>query len=401
MTASHNPAGINEDFGIKYNSSNGGPASEAVTGAIFEQTEKISTLKMASTDDGGDPFTSVDISKLGSYKFDGPSGPFEIEVISSFEDYFNVLTPMFDFEAIKKLFAREDFTFLFDAMYGVTASYAVELFVKKLGGAEYYVMRAKTLEDFGGGHPDPNLTYAAGLVEKCDPTKNPDAPEMGAASDGDGDRNMILGKGFFVTPNDSLAVIVALAAECIPYFKEKGLKGVARSMPTAGAVDKVAEKLGLECFETPTGWKFFGNLLDAGRAQICGEESFGTGADHVREKDGIFAILCWLQILAVKNADSSKPLVTIETIVKKELWATYGRNFFSRYDYEGVDADSAKKMMAYIAEIQADMNSKAVDGKMEISPTFPTKVQNMFLPHYVFLAKKLTLCFACTGCCGR
>eukprot|EP00188_Purpureofilum_apyrenoidigerum_P003323 Plantae.Rhodophyta-Purpureofilum_apyrenoidigerum.ctg34435.p1 GENE.Plantae.Rhodophyta-Purpureofilum_apyrenoidigerum.ctg34435~~Plantae.Rhodophyta-Purpureofilum_apyrenoidigerum.ctg34435.p1 ORF type:complete len:599 (+),score=152.24 Plantae.Rhodophyta-Purpureofilum_apyrenoidigerum.ctg34435:61-1797(+) len=373
LTASHNPAGAEEDFGIKYNSSNGGPASEAVTGRIFEETKIISELKMAaiSQEDGSDPFASVDIDEQGTTTFTGES-EFVVEVIDSAEDYVALLKTMFDFDAITALLKRDDFNFLFDAMHGVTGRYATKIFCELLGAPESSVMRGETLEDFGGGHPDPNLTYAAELVERCDGSKNPQAPDMGAASDGDGDRNMILGKSFFVTPNDSLAVIVALAQECIPYFKEKGLKGAARSMPTAGAVDKVAEKMGLECFETPTGWKFFGNLLDAGRAQICGEESFGTGADHVREKDGLFAVLCWLQILAVKNADTSKPIVSIEDIVK-ELWSTYGRNFFSRYDYEGVESDGAKKMMDHLEKLQADLNANAEDGKMSIDG-FGTKL---------------------------
>ncbi|KAJ8904333.1 hypothetical protein NDN08_000854 [Rhodosorus marinus] len=366
LTASHNPAGPEEDFGIKYNVSNGGPAPESVTEKILEQTLQISELKMASaseTDSTTDCVSMFDIDKIGVSKFSGPK-EFEVEVIDSTQDYFELLKTMFDFESIQKLFAREDFTFLFDAMNAVTGPYARKLFIEILGAPENSVMRGTCLEDFGGGHPDPNLTYAAELVKKCDPAQNDSAPDMGAASDGDGDRNMILGKGFFVTPNDSLAVIVSLASECIPYFKGR-ITGAARSMPTAGAVDKVAEKLGLECFETPTGWKYFGNLLDAGRAQICGEESFGTGADHVREKDGLFAILCWLQILAVKNADASAPLVSVESIVK-DHWATYGRNFFSRYDYEGVETDAAAKMMGHLAEVQDGLNKNAVDGLMKL-----------------------------------
>ncbi|KAA8499052.1 Phosphoglucomutase, chloroplastic [Porphyridium purpureum] len=375
LTASHNPGGPDEDFGIKYNTGNGGPAPESVTDAIFAHTKSISELKFAFAEDGSeDPFASADISKLGSTTFTTAGGSFEIEVISPTEQYVAMLKGMFDFTSMKALLAREDFKMLFDGMSGVTGPYARRLFVEELGAPESSLMRCEPLPDFGKGHPDPNLTYAAELVKHMDPKQNSDAPDFGAASDGDGDRNMILGKGFFVTPNDSVAVIAAEATSAIPYFQKHGLKGVARSMPTAGAIDKVAAKLGLECFVTPTGWKFFGNLMDAGRVQICGEESFGTGADHVREKDGLFAVLSWLQILAYKNADSSKPLVSVEAIVK-EFWSTYGRNFFSRYDYEGVESDAANKMMAHLEKIQEDMNaSKDPSGLMTLGG-FATKVK--------------------------
>jgi len=379
LTASHNPGGPEEDFGIKYNGTNGGPASEAVTDKIFENTKTISELKLAfGGEDGASdtPFASVDLGTLGSSVFkDAASGAtFEIEVISSTDDYVALLKSMFDFDSLKKLVARPDFSMVFDGMCAVTGPYARKLFVEELGAPESCLMNATPLPDFGGLHPDPNLVYAKQLVDVCDPSKNESAPEFGAASDGDGDRNMILGKGFFVTPNDSVAVIAANAVAAIPYFKSKGLKGVARSMPTAGALDNAAKKLGIDCYVTPTGWKFFGNLMDAGRAQICGEESFGTGGDHVREKDGLFAVLCWLAILAWKNEDASKPFVGVEDVVKA-FWKEYGRNFFSRYDYEGVETEHANAMMAHLAALQTEMNAKKdADGLMVAKDGFEKKV---------------------------
>ena len=375
LTASHNPGGPTNDFGIKYNVSNGGPAPESVTEGIFKNTKTISQYMYAVVPDQSidvDPFASVDLSVPGSTSFTNASDgtTFTIEIIDAADDYVNLLQSMFDFSKLSALFGRSDFSFLFDAMSGVTGPYANRIFVEMLGGKPDCVMRGEPLEDFGGGHPDPNLTYAAELVAKCDPTQNSSAPDMGAASDGDGDRNMVLGKGFFVTPSDSVAVIAAKAVEAIPYFA-KGLKGVARSMPTAGALDRVAEGLGLEMHEVPTGWKYFGNLMDAGRAQICGEESFGTGSDHVREKDGIFAVLCWLSIIA-HASEGKDNLVSIEEIVA-EHWKKFGRNYFSRYDYEEVDSEAANNVMAHLDELQAKMNASGSDG-MVIDPSFETKV---------------------------
>lgn len=378
LTASHNPGGPSSDFGIKYNVSNGGPAPESVTSAIFKNTKTIHEYKYAVGADGDvntDPFANVDLSLKGETSFTrkADDATFTIEVIDSTDDYVNLLQSMFDFDKLSQLFARSDFEFSFDAMSGVTGPYARRIFVEMLGGKSEYVMRGEPLEDFGGGHPDPNLTYAAELVAKCDPKENPDAPDMGAASDGDGDRNMILGKGFFVTPSDSVALIAAKASAAIPYFS-KGLKGVARSMPTAGALDRVAKDLGIELHEVPTGWKFFGNLMDAGRAQICGEESFGTGSDHVREKDGIFAVLCWLSIIATESEGKEK-LASIEEIVTTH-WKRYGRNFFSRYDYEEVESDAANSMMAHLDELQANINAKrgSANEPVAIDDEFETKV---------------------------
>nr|ALC74036.1 phosphoglucomutase [Gracilariopsis lemaneiformis] len=378
LTASHNPGGPTNDLGIKYNVSNGGPAPESVTSRIFANTKSISEYSIATLPDGtteDDPFASVDLSVKGTTTFtnETDSSTFTIEVIDSADDYVNLLRSMFDFEKLSALFARPGFSFLFDAMSGVTGPYGRRIFIELLGGKSDCVMRGETLEDFGGGHPDPNLTYAAELVAKCDPEQNPNAPDMGAASDGDGDRNMILGKGFFVTPSDSVAVIAAKAVEAIPYFS-KGLSGVARSMPTAGALDRVAKGLGIEMHEVPTGWKYFGNLMDAGRAQICGEESFGTGSDHVREKDGIFAILSWLSIIAYESEGKDK-VVSIEEIVT-EHWKKYGRNYFSRYDYEEVETDAANAVMSHLDDLQAKMNAARTtpDEPMVIDPTFETKV---------------------------
>lgn len=378
LTASHNPGGPENDFGIKYNVSNGGPAPESVTSGIFKNTKTITEYKYAVSPDAkidSDPFASVDLSVKASTVFTNTATgkTFTVDVIDSADDYVDLLKSMFDFEKMAALFARPDFSFLFDAMSGVTGPYGNRIFVDLLGGKPTCVMRGEPLEDFGGGHPDPNLTYAAELVAKCDPKQNPEAPEMGAASDGDGDRNMILGKGFFVTPSDSVAVIASKAVEAIPYFS-KGLKGVARSMPTAGALDHVARGLGIEMHETPTGWKYFGNLMDAERAQICGEESFGTGADHVREKDGIFAVLCWLSIIA-HESEGKESIMSIEDIVKAH-WKKFGRNFFSRYDYEEVDSEAANAVMAKIDEIQANMNSSrgSADEGMILDAEFETKV---------------------------
>ena len=323
LSASHNPAGPTEDFGIKYNTPNGGPAPEKITEAIFAKTKTISQYKMSDFDD-------VDIETIGKITIDD----FTIEVINPVTDYADLMQSMFDFGAIKALL-KSGFNIKFDAMHAVTGPYAKEVFIKRLVAPENSLMNCEVSETFGGGHPDPNLTYAHELVEVL---YGNDAPDFGAASDGDGDRNMILGKHFFVTPSDSLAIIAA-NAKLIPAYQQ-GLAGVARSMPTSGAVDRVAKKLNIPCYETPTGWKFFGNLMDADKVTLCGEESFGTGSNHVREKDGLWAVLCWLNIIAAKKQ-------SVAQIVMAH-WAEYGRNVYSRYDYETIPTEAANGVMAHL-----------------------------------------------------
>ncbi|KAF6254198.1 phosphoglucomutase [Scenedesmus sp. NREL 46B-D3] len=339
MSASHNPGGPEEDFGIKFNYTAGEPAPEKITDKIYGETTSISVLKMADIPD-------VDLAKVGVTTFGG----FEVEVVDPIADYLATLKEVFDFGMLKAFVTRSDFSMVFDAMHAVTGPYAKAIFVEELGAKPESIKNGVALPDFGGGHPDPNLTYAHDLVELQWSDKG---AMIGAASDGDGDRNMILGKKFFVSPSDSVAMIAANAQACIPYFKD-GLKGVARSMPTGAALDRVAEKLKLPFFETPTGWKFFGNLMDAGKCSVCGEESFGTGADHIREKDGIFAVLCWLSILAYKNKEVPEggQLVTVEDVAA-EFWNTYGRNFFSRYDYEACESAAAEKMMDHVRGVIA------------------------------------------------
>ena len=327
LSASHNPAGPSEDFGIKYNTPNGGPAPEKITEAIFAKSKVINAYKIAD-------FSDVNIDVIGETPLDGFPSEFKVQVINPVTDYADLMANMFDFAAIKNLF-NTGFKLKFDAMYAVTGPYAKEILVNRLGAPQSCLMNCEVSETFGGGHPDPNLTYAHELVEVL---YGQNAPDFGAASDGDGDRNMILGNHFFVTPSDSLAII-ASNATLIPAYKQ-GLAGVARSMPTSGAVDRVAKKLNIPCYETPTGWKFFGNLMDADKVTLCGEESFGTGSNHVREKDGLWAVLCWLNIIAAKKQG-------VEDIVKRH-WVEYGRNVYSRHDYEAVPSDIANGVMAHI-----------------------------------------------------
>jgi phosphoglucomutase len=372
LTASHNPGGPDDDFGIKYNTSNGGPAPEKLTGAIYEGTKTISSYYSA------EDLPEVDLSKIGSHTFtvqhgdDTKFGQFTVEVIDPVEDYLKLMHKIFDFGSLKAFLARPDFGFTFDGLHGVSGPYAKRIFSRELGVPEAALMNCDPLEDFGGHHPDPNLTYAKNLVQTMGlgETKPAQVPEFGAACDGDADRNMILGKSFFVTPSDSVALLAASAAEAIPYFKG-GLKGVARSMPTSAALDRVAETKGLKCFETPTGWKYFGNAMDANQCSICGEESFGTGSDHVREKDGLWAVLAWLSVLAYVNKDQNRSLletvahaapglhlpgggdkqkrqlVTVEHLVRSH-WAKYGRNYYTRYDYESVESAKADKVMSLL-----------------------------------------------------
>eukprot|EP00258_Populus_trichocarpa_P009399 XP_002315869.3 phosphoglucomutase, cytoplasmic [Populus trichocarpa] len=351
LTASHNPGGPNEDFGIKYNMENGGPAPEGITDEIYENTKAIKEYLTAD-------LPAVDITAIGVTSFGGPDGQFDVEVFDSASDYVKLMKSIFDFESIQKLLSSPKFTFCYDALHGVAGAYAKRIFVEELGAQESSLMNCVPKEDFGGGHPDPNLTYAKELVARMGLGKSNsevEPPEFGAAADGDADRNMILGKRFFVTPSDSVSIIAANAVEAIPYFSA-GLKGVARSMPTSSGLDIVAKNLNLKFFEVPTGWKFFGNLMDAGLCSICGEESFGTGSDHIREKDGIWAVLAWLSILAFKNKENlgGGELVTVEDIVRNH-WATYGRHYYTRYDYENVDAGAAKELMAYLVKLQSSL----------------------------------------------
>ncbi|KAI8538860.1 hypothetical protein RHMOL_Rhmol09G0136400 [Rhododendron molle] len=352
LTASHNPGGPHEDFGIKYNMENGGPAPEGITDRIFENTKTIKEYLIA------EDLPDVDISAIGITSFSGPEGQFDVDVFDSATDYVKLMKSIFDFESIRKLLSSPKFTFCYDALHGVAGAYAKRIFVEELGAQESSLLNCVPKEDFGGGHPDPNLTYAKELVARMGLGKSSsevEPPEFGAAADGDADRNMILGKRFFVTPSDSVAIIAANAVQAIPYFSG-GLKGVARSMPTSAALDVVAKHLNLKFFEVPTGWKFFGNLMDAGLCSVCGEESFGTGSDHIREKDGIWAVLAWLSILAYKNKDNlnGEKLETVEGIVRQH-WATYGRHYYTRYDYENVDAVAAKELMAYLVKLQSDL----------------------------------------------
>ncbi|KAG9454734.1 hypothetical protein H6P81_007638 [Aristolochia fimbriata] len=352
LTASHNPGGPHEDFGIKYNMENGGPAPESITDKIYENTKTIKEYFIA------EDLPDVDISVIGVTSFGGHEGPFDVDVFDATTDYVKLMKSIFDFESIQKLLASPKFSFCFDALHGVAGVYAKRIFVDELGADENQLLNCVPKEDFGGGHPDPNLTYAKELVARMglSKTESPnEPPEFGAAADGDADRNMVLGKRFFVTPSDSVAIIAANAVQSIPYFAS-GLKGVARSMPTSAALDVVANALNLKFFEVPTGWKFFGNLMDAGLCSICGEESFGTGSDHIREKDGIWAVLAWLSILAFKNKDnlSGEKLVTVEDIVR-EHWSQYGRHYYTRYDYENVDAGGAKEQMANLIKLQSSL----------------------------------------------
>jgi phosphoglucomutase len=323
LSASHNPGGPDGDFGIKYNVTNGGPAPEKVTDAIFSRSKGIAQYRILEAAD-------VALDVIGETQL----GDMTVQVIDPVSDYAELMESLFDFAAIRSLLAG-GFHLKFDAMHAVTGPYAKEIIEKRLGAPVGSVMNGVPLPDFGNGHPDPNLTYAHELVEIV---YGQDAPDFGAASDGDGDRNMILGKRFFVTPSDSLALLAANAT-LVPGYSS-GLAGIARSMPTSAAADRVALALGIPCYETPTGWKFFGNLMDAGKVTLCGEESFGTGSNHVREKDGLWAVLFWLNIVAVRKQ-------SVEAIVR-EHWAKYGRNVYSRHDYEGLPTEAANGVMQHL-----------------------------------------------------
>lgn len=339
LSASHNPGGADGDFGIKYNTHNGGPAPESLTETIYQRTLKIDRYLTVDHPD-------LDLDREGTVTL----GESKIVIFDPLEDYTALMQSLFDFDALSA-YLKSGFRMLFDAMHGSTGPYAHHIFESCLGGHEV-VMRGNPLEDFGGGHPDPNLVYAADFVAKLN---TPGGPDFGAACDADGDRNMILGRNFFVSPGDSLAIIAEHAANCIPGYKA-GLAGVARSLPTSTAVDRVAAASGMKCYETPTGWKYFGNLLDAGLCTLCGEESFGTGSVHVREKDGLWAALCWLSILA----HTKKPVWD----VAHQHWKQFGRSYFQRHDYEGLEPVAASKM---IDELRAKLPSLHRLSGMQVS----------------------------------
>jgi phosphoglucomutase len=324
LSASHNPGGPDEDFGIKYNAENGGPAPEKYTDAFFKRSQVIDSYKIAVMED-------VDLDKIGTQQLDG----FTVTIIDPVTDYAELMQALFDFALLKQSIGSGYITLLFDAMHAITGPYAKRIFIELLGASPNSVINAEPLEDFGGHHPDPNLAHAHELAETM---FSASAPTFGAASDGDGDRNMITGRQIFVTPSDSLAIMAA-NAHLIPAYA-KGLAGVARSMPTSQAVDRVAAKYNIPCFETPTGWKFFGNLLDAGKITLCGEESFGTGSDHVREKDGVWAVLFWLNLIAVRRQSVAE--------IVHEHWQTFGRDIYSRHDYEAVDSAIANEILVHL-----------------------------------------------------
>jgi phosphoglucomutase len=327
--------GPNADFGIKYNLSNGAPAPESVTNKIFEVSKSLTEYKITDLDE-------VDLFHLGTKTY----GSLEVEIIDSTADYVQLMKEIFDFDLIRSFLAtHKDFKILFDGLHGVTGPYATAIFQTELGLPSSSTQNCEPKPDFGGGHPDPNLVYAHSLVEAVD--KN--SIHFGAASDGDGDRNMIYGANAFVSPGDSLAII-AHHAKLIPYFKEQGVYGLARSMPTSGAVDRVAKAQGLQCYETPTGWKFFCALFDTKKMSICGEESFGTGSNHIREKDGVWAVVAWLNIIAgvAKEKPNETPSIAA---IQMDFWKTYGRTFFTRYDYENVDSDGANKVIANLKKL--------------------------------------------------
>jgi phosphoglucomutase len=327
LSASHNPGGPDDDFGIKYNVSNGGPAPEKYTNAFYQRSLTIDSYRVAEMDD-------IDLDTIGSIQIDD----IKITIIDPVTDYAELMQSIFDFNLLKQSIGSGYITLRFDAMHAITGPYAKRILVDMLGAPEDSIINAVPLEDFGGHHPDPNLAHAQELAELM---FSPNAPTFGAASDGDGDRNMITGSNIFVTPSDSLAIMAA-NAQVIPAYA-KGLSGVARSMPTSQAVDRVAAAYKIPCFETPTGWKFFGNLLDAGKITLCGEESFGTGSDHVREKDGLWAVLFWLNLIARKRQ-------SVADIVH-EHWEKFGRDIYSRHDYEAVETDIANAIVEHLRKL--------------------------------------------------
>ncbi|MDQ7745330.1 alpha-D-glucose phosphate-specific phosphoglucomutase [Hydrogenophaga pseudoflava] len=338
LSASHNPGGPDGDFGIKYNATNGGPAPEKLTQAIYERTQALTQYRLSDAAD-------IPLDTLGTHMMEGMA----IEVIDPVADYAAVQRELFDFAAIRRLFAG-GFRLRYDAMWAVGGPYAKAIIEGELGAPAGTVVNAEPKEDFGGLHPDPNPAYADDLIAHL---MAPDAPDMGAASDGDADRNMILGRGFIVSPSDSLAVLTAHATKVPGYAA--GLAGVARSMPTSTAADRVAKTLGIACYETPTGWKFFGNLLDAGKITLCGEESYGTGSNHVREKDGLWAVLFWLNLVATTGQ-------SVEQLVRG-VWTEHGRCVYSRHDYDGIPTDKANALMAELRAQLPTLGGSTVEGQ--------------------------------------
>ncbi len=337
LSASHNPGGPHGDFGIKYNAGNGGPAPEKITDAIFAKTKTISRYRIAEAHD-------IDLDRMGTTTI----GNMAVEIIDPVADYRALMQELFDFRALSALFAS-GFRMRYDAMHAVTGPYAKSILEGALGAPAGTVVNGIPLPDFGGEHPDPNLVHAKALYDLM---MGPDAPDFGAASDGDGDRNLIIGRGIFVTPSDSLAILAANAKHAPAYAN--GIAGVARSMPTSAAADRVAAKLGIRHYETPTGWKFFGNLLDAGLVTFCGEESAGTGSNHIREKDGLWAVLLWLSIVAGRKQSAAD--------IVRDHWRTYGRNYYTRYDYEDVDAEKAGSVMKQLAARLATLPGSVIGG---------------------------------------
>jgi phosphoglucomutase len=342
LSASHNPGGPEGDFGIKYNVANGGPAPERVTEAIYRHTQRIAVYRTIEAPD-------LPLDRIGTARL----GDMTVEIVDPVADYAALMERIFDFDRLRDLF-RDGFRFRFDAMHAVTGPYAREIFERRLGAPPGTAVNADPLPDFGGEHPDPNPTYAAELIAAL---SDPAGPDFGAASDGDGDRNMVVGKSaageaLVISPSDSLAVLAA-NARLVPWFKD-GLRGVARSMPTSRAVDRVAAALGIACYETPTGWKYFGSLLDAGRIALCGEESAGTGSDHIREKDGVWAVLFWLNVLAARREPAAAILAG--------HWRRFGRHFYARHDFEALPADAAARLIERLRQSVADLVGRTIGG---------------------------------------
>ncbi|MBI5451451.1 MAG: alpha-D-glucose phosphate-specific phosphoglucomutase [Gammaproteobacteria bacterium] len=334
LSASHNPGGPDGDFGIKYNTANGGPAPEKVTEAVFRRSQQLGQYHIVEA-------ASVTLDTLG----ETPLGSLQVQIVDPVADYADLMEQLFDFTSIRALLRSNTFTMRFDAMHAITGPYAHDILERRLGAPAGTVINGTPLPDFDGGHPDPNLVHAHELVTLL---SGPGAADFGAASDGDGDRNMIIGRDCFVTPSDSLAIMAAHSRQIPGYHA--GLAGVARSMPTSAAIDRVASKLGIRCYETPTGWKFFGNLLDAGHITLCGEESFGTGSDHIREKDGLWAVLFWLNILAVQHQ-------SVASIVS-EHWREFGRTYYTRHDYEEIDADIANRIIDGLRQMLGTLTTR-------------------------------------------